>query len=117
MHTRFVIRVGVRTRTCAPQFLILMILFVIEKDHADCMCALPNPTYKYSHMGEWRQCQLANGRKWRRGSASSVLKFPAESQPQCGALQTHQSATCRSPTKLSSAWASSSPQPSPTSPT
>jgi len=50
-------------------------------------------------MREWRQCQLANGRKWRRGSASSVPKFPAESQPQCGALQTHQSATCRSPTK------------------
>lgn len=66
-------------------------------------------------MGKWRQRQLANGRKWGRGSASSVPKFPAESQPQCDALQTRQSATCRSPTKASSAWASS-PQPSPTSP-
>ena len=37
MHTRFVIRVGVRTHTCAPQFSILVILFVFE---TDCMCGM-----------------------------------------------------------------------------
>lgn len=35
MHTGLVMRVGVRARTCAPQFSILVILFVI-----DCMCGV-----------------------------------------------------------------------------